>query len=550
MELRDYQLKCRDAIFKEWEENRSTLIVLPTGAGKTVVFADVIRHASPQRAIVVVHREELAWQARDTILRNTGLECSIEKAELVASTNVFFRTPVVIATVQTLTSGGEKKRITRFDPNDFGIVICDESHHATSPTWKYVVDYFLQNPALKVLGVTATPDRADEEALGQVFQTVAFDYEILDAIHDGWLVPVAQQMVTVAGLDFSNIRTTAGDLNGADLAAVMEAETTMQGVCGASIQIIGIKRALIFTASVKQAEIACSIFNRHRPGMAAFVHGGTPKDERSQMLSEFRRGAIQVICNCAVLTEGFDDAGVEVIVMARPTKSRSLYAQMAGRSTRPLPGLVDNLATPDERKAAIEASEKPQCLIVDFVGNSGKHKLMSTADILGGNVSWDAIARAKVRAREEGVAMRMVDIIEEEEEKMKKEKEERLRLEQARKAKLLARVHYSSKSVSPFDIFDISPGHERGWDKDKHLSEKQRMLLLRQGIDPSKMTFNESKRLIQEMFRRWNGKLCTFRQAALLKKHIPELNTKNMTMEQASLAINKISKMKGWRNAR
>ena len=100
--------------------------------------------------------------------------------------------------------------MSKFDPQRFGVLIIDEAHHATSPSYRRVIDYYRTNPALKVLGVTATPDRADEEALGQVFQSVAFDYEVLDAIHDGWLVPIEQQMVHVEGLDYSSIRTTAG----------------------------------------------------------------------------------------------------------------------------------------------------------------------------------------------------------------------------------------------------------------------------------------------------------------------------------------------------
>ena len=128
--------------------------------------------------------------------------------------------------------------MSKFDPQRFGVLIIDEAHHATSPTYRRVIDYYRTNPALKVLGVTATPDRADEEALGQVFQSVAFDYEVLDAIHDGWLVPIEQQMVHVEGLDYSSIRTTAGDLNGGDLAAVLEAEKNLQQMASASVAII------------------------------------------------------------------------------------------------------------------------------------------------------------------------------------------------------------------------------------------------------------------------------------------------------------------------
>src|SRR5205823_2117669 len=147
-----------------------------------------------------------------------------------------------------------------------------------------------------VLGVTATPDRADEEALGQIFESVAYDYEILDAINDGWLVPVMQQMVKITGLDFSHIRTTAGDLNGADLARVMEDEKNLQGMVGASIEIIGGKRTIMFTSSVRHAEMCCNILNRHHQGMAKWICGTTPKDERRQTLKDFENGKVQVVC--------------------------------------------------------------------------------------------------------------------------------------------------------------------------------------------------------------------------------------------------------------
>ena len=284
------------------------------------------------------------------------------------------------------------------------MLIIDEAHHATSPSYRRVIDYYRTNPALKVLGVTATPDRADEEALGQVFQSVAFDYEVLDAIHDGWLVPIEQQMVHVEGLDYSSIRTTAGDLNGGDLAAVLEAEKNLQQMASASLAIIGQRRALVFTASVKAAEMTAEILNRHRPGMAAWVCGKTDREERRRVLAEFAAGKLQVVCNCGVLTEGFDDPGVEVVIMGRPTKSRSLYSQMVGRSTRPLPGVVDGPETAEARKAAIAASAKPSCLVVDFVGNAGKHKLITSADILGGKVSEEALERAVKRVSTGGRA--------------------------------------------------------------------------------------------------------------------------------------------------
>ena len=422
-----------------------------------------------------------------------------------------------------------------------GGVLVHNCHHSTAGSYRRVIDYYKQNPNLRVLGVTATPDRHDEEALGQVFDTVAFDYEVLDAIHDGWLVPIAQQFVSIGGLDFSHVRTTAGDLNGADLANLMESEKNMQGVTGASIDIIGNKRALLFTASVAQAEQASDIFNRHRQGSCDWVCGETPKDKRRQILEKFKSGDTQIVCNCGVLTEGFDDPGVEVILMGRPTKSRSLYAQMAGRGTRPLDEIahkLNDVEQAEQRREMINTSPKPMCLIVDFVGNSGRHKLCSSADILGGKVSDEIVERAIAKAKKDGGAVRMDELMDEEE-RLLQEKIEKARMaDRERKAKIVAKVRYNSKEINPFDLFDIQPVKQRGWDNGKTLSEKQCSLLLKNGIDPDKLNYTQGRQVISEMFRRWDNKLCTAKQASLLKRFGYE--TKQMKMEEASKLITSI----------
>ena len=201
MKLRPYQSAASDAIFKEWQDNDSTLVVMPTGGGKTVLFADVIRRVFPRRALVIAHREELIFQARDKIERVTGLKADVEMGESRADAGLFGPARVVVSTIQTQCSGGDGGgRMSKFDPSQFGLLIIDEAHHATSPSYRRVIDYYRSNPALKVLGVTATPDRADEQALGQVFQSVAFDYEVLDAIHDGWLVPSSSRWCMLRGL--------------------------------------------------------------------------------------------------------------------------------------------------------------------------------------------------------------------------------------------------------------------------------------------------------------------------------------------------------------
>lgn len=524
MKMRPYQNAAVEGAFRAWEDNASTLVVLPTGLGKTVVFSEIINRflaANPgQSVMVIAHREELIMQAADKIERVTGIRGEIEMGEYQAVGFFGDMKPIIISTVQTQCAGGDGGgRMTKFDPFKVGLVVIDEAHHATSSSYRRVVDYYRQNTACRVLGVTATPDRADEEALGKVFDSVAYDYQIMDAIKQGWLVPVQQQMVTVGSLDFSNIKTTAGDLNQGELAEVMEEERNLQGIAEPTVQICGEKRAIVFAATVKQAERLSEILNRYKPDRASWICGKTDKDERRRILADFKDGKLQFVVNVGVLTEGFDDSGVEMIVMARPTKSRALYAQMAGRGTRPhdsVAGLLGDCATDIERRKMIDESVKPYCTIVDFCGNAGRHKLISTADILGGNYEDDVVEAVAKKVKENGG--KPVDMAEELA-KEAKLREERKRAEAARRAGLTARAQFMLTNIDPFCQWDITPVKERGWDKGKKFSPKQSAILMeRIGVDPTKIPYGQGKQLLDEYFRRLQGGYATLKQSRTLNR--------------------------------
>jgi superfamily II DNA or RNA helicase len=548
LKLRPYQLDAVRNIETEWKDHRSTLLVLPTGTGKTTVFSEIIRRAFPRRALVLAHREELVFQARDRIKAMTGWRVDVEMGSARADMACMFGGPrVVVSTIQTQASGGDGGgRMTRFDPRLFGVIVCDESHHSVSPQWRKVLSWYMdQNPDIKLLGVTATPDRADEEALGQLYETVAFDYEIQDAIGDGWLVPVTQQMVHVEGLDFSGCRTTGGDLNGGDLAKVMEYEENLHRVVAPAIQIAGDRRTLVFCASVDHAERMCELFNRHRAGAAAWVCGKTDRDDRRKTLADFSAGRVQIVCNCGVLTEGFDNPGVEVVIMARPTKSRSLYAQMAGRATRPAEDIAHGLnehEAPEARRALIEASRKPSCLIVDFVGNSGRHKLMTSVDILGGRVS-EKIRALVTKKLGSGKPMRVDEALTEAEEEQKAREAKARAREAAQRAALTAKARFTAQTVNPFDVFDVTPVAERGWDRGKRLSEGQANVLRKQGIDPDTLPYGQARQLLNELFRRWDGNLCSFAQAKILQKRGMATN---VTRDEAKRMIDEIAVKENW----
>jgi superfamily II DNA or RNA helicase len=501
-----------------------------------------------------------------------GIDCDIEQADLCANTHMFSRASAVLASVDTLKSGAvDKKRMQRFNPKDFGLLLYDESHHSVSPGNKSIVDYFTQgNPDLKVLGVTATATRHDELALGQIFETVAAERDILFGISEGWLCNI-EQLFVATKLDWSHVRTTAGDLNGRDLANVMESESAVQQVVQPTLEALyripahaldtvpvpewgaflsqreGMRRAIVFASSVAHSEMLCNVFNRVINNVSGFVCGKTADQQRAEVLDDFKTGRKAILVNCGVTTEGYDNPFVDLIVMARPTKSQGLYTQMVGRGTRPLPGLIDGLATADERKAAIASSAKPMLTVMDFCGNSGKHKLMSTADILGGKYPEETIDRAIAKAKKDGSACRMVDVIAEEEEKRIKELERRRLIAEAAKRQVVARTQYSSRIINPFDVLQIEPARSRGWDNGKQLSPKQRALLAKHmGVNPDEISYAQGRQLLVEQFRRWDANLCSIKQASVIKKHYPEIDAKNLPRKEASAMIDALSK-NGWK---
>ena len=519
MKLRPFQSEAVDAVIAEWGTHRSTLGVAATGLGKTRIIAGLMQHQSRPRGrmMFLAHREELIFQAAKHIHRATGLETDIEMADLRAGHHFGRVTPVVVSTIQTQVAGNGYCRMERFDPSEFGILVIDEAHHAAADSYRRVIDYYSQNPNLKVIGVTATPDRADERALGQIFESVAFDYDIRYGIDEGWLVPIRQNMVNVEGLDFSGMRVTAGDLNGADLARVMEFETVLHGIASPTLELTGNRRTLIFAASVVQAERLCEILNRHKPDSARFVYAKTPKDERRAMFSEYHTGRFQYLCNVGVATEGFDEPGVEVVVMGRATMSRSLYAQMIGRGTRPLAHVVAGVVEPEARRAAIETSAKPYCEVLDFVGNCGKHKLITTADILGGTYDDAVIERAEKAVREQAAAGAGAQDMQLALELAAKQLREEAEAE--RRKLLVPTAKYRTHSISPFDVFQITPWRERAWDHDKPASEKMLNLLDKWKIPTKGLNFTQARQLITECIKRSRTKRCTFKQAKLLARY-------------------------------
>lgn len=524
--------------------------VAGTGMGKTCIFANIIKTFKTRfggKAIVFAGTRELVFQAKDKIERITGLAVEIEMGELKASMERTLFTPhadVVCATWQTSTSGGDGGgRMSKFNPHDFSLVIIDEADGAVSWSYKKILDYFKQNPKIKILGVTATPDRSDNESLGQIFEKEAFErpYDMMFGIHGGWLVPVFQQMVEVESINIADVKTIAGDLSSSELNAVMIQEKNLHGIVKPTIEIIGNKRGIGFASSVEHAKICSNIMNRHRAGMSAWVSGKTNDADRAKIISDFARGEIQFLWNFGVFSRGFDDSGIEVIAMGRPTKSRSLYSQWVGRATRPHESIahkLDQCAADAVRRILIERSCKPKCTIIDFVGNSGKHKLISTADILGGDVSPDAIKEAVEEARRHGRPVRMDKSVEEQE-KIVKERKKKEADEAAKKAALKLEVKYSTNVVDPFNLKSASPTQPKSVaDTKKKPSEPMKTLLRKGGINPDSMTYAEAHQSIGLLKARWAGGLCSVKQMETLKKF--GYDAAKFTFEQAESAFKEL----------
>jgi len=567
MKLRDYQQGQVGGIRQALTEARSTLVVSPTGTGKTVVMGGAIKEFG-WRALVIAHREELIFQNRDTIQTMLGPEheVAVEMGEFraVAGTGLLGTPTVVVATVQSL----HERRLERFSPYWFDALIVDEAHHGvrSNKTYRRVLDYFGENPTLKTVGFTATPDRADEVALGEVFKTVAAEYQICDAVGDGWLVPIEQQMVHVDDLDLSQVQTRMGDLAAGELDSLLSEEKTCHQIVAPSIEIAGDRKTLTFCAGVKQAYKVAEIFNRHKPGSAVAMDGKTPREQRRHTLAAFARGEFQHLVNCALFLEGFDEPGIECIIQARPTKSRSLYAQVIGRGTRVLSGVVEGmrdgkhwrLESAEERREAIAKSGKRELLVIDFVGNAGRHSLVYAADLLGGRSSDEVIAKAKQIAEAAGKSGESVDVDESLRQAQLQIEDEKA----AKRAKIVAAAKYSVRPVDPFQVFDRPYGREPGWHKGREATERQRAALEKFGVPVKRsggewfiadektkkdewvqLTFWKAKQILDELIGRIDQKLATYKQCRLLAKFGERTD---VTFTEASAIIDQIAK-NGWK---
>jgi superfamily II DNA or RNA helicase len=393
---RDYQVEALTKIEEGWAKFQRQLLVLPTGGGKTIVFAAEAKrtvHAGG-RVLVLTHIEELFKQAADKIQASTGLLVDREKAELHAS----LESSIVVASIQTLQN---VERLRTFPHDHFAMVIVDECHHLAAASWSRVVNYFQFGPDSlapdwkmplpdekretfsRCLGVTATPDRADRKSLGNFYQHCALNYDLLNACRDGWLVrPLIRNIPVKIDLSGVNVRRTklGAEL---DVDEVIHRITPFLGaMCEMLTREIGNRRGVVFVPSVRIAEMCAEMVN-NLGVTSASVSGDDPA--RTDKVERFRQGRPQVMFCALLLVEGFDDDGVSFISIWRPTKIRSFYAQAIGRGMRTLTGLLNTEMTKEQRLQAIRRSAKPDLLILDPLWLGDNLSLISPVDLVARN---------------------------------------------------------------------------------------------------------------------------------------------------------------------
>lgn len=537
--LRPYQREAVDAVFDHFQRVNGTVVVVPTGGGKTVIAGTVIKEWQCGNVLFLAHTQELIYQTAARLEKELGFKPHIEMNVLGAEVDTLWNGDmVVVGSVQSMIAD---RRLEKFRRYPFSLIIIDECHHATAAGYRKVVDFFRKlTPDMKLLGITATPNRTDGTALGLIFESCAYSMDIGTAINQGWLTPFQQLTVVVDGLDLSTVKVTRKrrgkdeDFDDAALEQQLCDEQTLHEMATPILEQIPDRQTIIFTAGVKHAHLLADVLNRHREGCASAIDGTTQKLERKEIIKRFADGKLQYLTNCAVLTEGFDAPACSAVVMGRPTKSPSLYTQAVGRGLRPLPGVIDGLNTDFDRKTAIFTSAKPNCLILDFVGAS-RCGVVDCYDVLGGNYS--AEVRELARRNQEAAGGRPAEVNGEDLEIANHVIG--MREEYARRRAVVVAAKYSVEEAD--NGVPVAAGvtnTKRGTATDGQVS-----LLMKLGVSQD-VALSVSKRQAGAMIDSIGSKRCTVGQQKLLRKH--GINPEGIGFKRAGAIIDQLER-NGWR---
>lgn len=486
-ELRPYQTEAKNAVLSEWAHgHKKTLLVLPTGCGKTVVFASVTEEQvhKGHRVLIMAHRGELLTQASDKLKEASGLDSVLEKAE---STSLGSFVPVTVGSVQSLC---QEKRLDRFPQDYFQDIVVDEAHHALSDSYQRVLEHF---PDANVLGVTATPDRGDMKNLGEYFDTKAYEYTMPEAIRDGYLCPIKAQMIPLE-LDIQNVGLSSGDFSAGDIGCALEPYLVQ--IANEMAHYCEGRKTVVFLPLIATSQKFCKMLND--VGLRAVEVNGN-SDDRAQVLSDFESGKYDVLCNSMLLTEGWDCPSVDCIVILRPTKIRSLYQQMVGRGMRLSPG-------------------KDHLLLLDFLWMTARHDLCRPSALISKDEKIASMIDEQMQADEDGV-----DLIEAEEQAERDvlaEREAALARElsemRQRKRKLVDPLQYAL-SIAAEDLTNYVPTF--AWEMAPP-SEKQLQFLERRGIFPDSVSnAGLASLLIDRLKRRQDMGLATPKQIRCLERY-------------------------------
>ena len=516
MELRPYQAEAKAAVFEQWDKGTlKTLLVLPTGCGKTIVFAKVAEDCVRQgyRVLILAHRGELLEQAADKIKKSTNLGCATEKAEQTCLGS-WFR--ITVGSVQSMQ---REKRLSQFSENYFNVIIIDEAHHCISDGYQKVLQHF---PSAKVLGVTATPDRGDMRNLGEFFESLAYEYTLPKAIREGYLSPIKAMTIPLQ-LDLSGVSIQSGDFKAGDIATALD--PYLHQIADEMMKYCRDRKTVVFLPLVKTSQKFKEILNEK--GFKAAEVNGESKD-RAEVLEAFDKGEYNVLCNSMLLTEGWDCPSVDCVIVLRPTKVRSLYSQMVGRGTRLCEG-------------------KSHLLLLDFLWHTERHELCHPADLI---CEKKEVAR-KMTENLEGTAgcpmdleeaerKASEDVIAEREESLAKQLQEM----RTRKKKLVDPLQFEM-SIQAEDLSGYVPAF--GWEMAPP-SDKQKQEPEKRGILPDEIdNAGKANLILDRLHKRQEEGLTTPKQIRCLEKYgFQHVGT--WTFEAGKNMIDRIAAC-GWRGA-
>ena len=490
VDLRPYQKEAVAAVWKDWQSFDKTLLVLPTGTGKTIVFSQVAKDAARiGKVLILAHRDELLKQASDKLYKSTGLMTVTEKAD---STCIESDLPVVVGSVQTMQGD---KRLEQFSGDYFKTIIVDEAHHALAPSYQKVLGHFA---AAKVLGVTATPDRGDMKNLGSFFENLAYEYSLRNAVKDGYLCPIRCRTMPLE-IDISNAKISQGDYQLGDIGHALE--PYLEDIAGEMAKVCKDRHTVVFLPLISIAQQFRDILNRK--GFRAAEVNGESKN-RQEILKDFEEGKFNVLCNAMLLTEGWDCPVVDCIVVLRPTQIRGLYCQMIGRGTRLYPG-------------------KDHLLVLDFLWMTGKHNLVHPANIIS---TKDEIAKKMIEDADKAAGEDDADGVDlfEAEEQAKRDVEEERKAALAKMLESSKAQRSKKKTIDPLEYCYEATGMDLsgyvptfGWQAEK-ITPKQKDYLTERGFDITGLTKGSANILIDSIIKRSAKGLCTPRQLKTLTK--------------------------------